>query len=72
MEESKNTEALLDVDEKEKEINAINDIEDEKDNFGNEYNINETEQEDIHNKRALPKFRFIDFILNNFYCNKKC
>ena len=69
---SKNTEALLDIEEKENEIKAINDIENEKDNFGNEYNINETGQEDIHNKRVLPKFRFIDFILNNFYCNKKC
>ena len=69
---SKNTETLLDVDEKEKEIKGINDIEDERDNFGNEYNINETGQEDIHNKRVLSKFKFIDFILNNFYCNKKC
>ena len=68
----KKTDALLDEDEKENEIREINDIEEEQDNFGNEYNINESEQEDMENKRILPKFRFIDFIWNNCYSIKKC
>jgi len=68
----KNMTPLLDIGEKENEIKAKNDIEEENYNFGNENNFNETEQEYIHNKRVLPKFRFVDFILNNFYCNKKC
>ena len=62
----------MDEDEKENEIREINDIEEQQDNFGNEYNINETEQEDMENKRILPKFRFIDFIWNNCYSIKKC
>ena len=69
---SKNMTPLLDIEEKENEIKAKNDIEEENYNFGNENNFNETGQENIENKRVLPKFRFVDFILNNFYCNKKC
>ena len=68
----KNMTPLLDIGEKENEIKAKNDIEEENYNFGNENNFNETGQENIENKRVLPKFRFVDFILNNFYCNKKC
>ena len=59
------------LDENNKNIN--NDDEEENKNFVNEnliYNF-ETEKED-EEKRIIPKFRFIDFLYNNIYCNTKC
>ena len=65
--------SLLEENEGDKDLNDEENIINE--NFGNEneeiHDIYESEKEN-RKKRILPKFRFIDFLFNNFYSNKTC
>ena len=67
------TDNLIDNNNEEKDIIITNEEKEKPDNDNNIELIKDNKDiDEKDNSDNLPKFRFIDFLLNNFYCDKTC